>query len=203
MSYGYIFDSVRYIGRGPSKTKIKSWSDDIYMLDTNSGKIRVRDTGGNKPALVMVPDGPSLIEHFDLLITELVSHFRVVCFDMPGFGFSYPNFSYDFGLDMSSNVIISVMDALNIKRAMLSFSCINGHIATSVAKNFPERVVQLVLAQTPSLDTMQNGWVNRNAPKIVKVPFVHSCQKSFLQNGMTLLFRKTAHIKTTSLKSLH
>ena len=171
MSKGHFVDSIRHV-RLPSSAVIASWPENMNILDTDSGKIRVQDTGGSKPALVMVPDGPCVIEHFEILITELSSHFRVVCFDMPGFGFSYPEFSYDFGIDKSAKVVISVLDVLNIERATLSFSCVNGHVAIATAKSYPERVSRLVLAQTPSIDVMKNQWVDRNVPKPVKIPFV-------------------------------
>jgi len=120
----------------------------------------------------MVPDGPCVIEHFERLIAELSPHFRVICFDMPGLGFSYPEPDYNFGLEHGTKVIISVIDALHIERATLSFSCSNGFVAISVAKNYPERVSRLVLAQTPSVHEMKNQWIDRNVPKVVRVPYV-------------------------------
>lgn len=172
MSHGHILDGIRYVLRSPYNGALEPWPDDTYILDTDTGKIRIKDTGGNKPALVMVPDGPCVIEHFESLIIELLPHFRVICFDMPGLGFSYPKFSYDFGLKKSTKVIISVLDALRIERAILSFSCSNGYFAISVAKNFPGRVSRLVLAQTPSLHEMKNQWVNRNIPKSMQIPYM-------------------------------
>lgn len=172
MNHGHIIDSIRHVLRSPSGEVIASWSDDTNMLDTDVGKIRVKDTGGNKPNLVMVPDGPCVIEHFESLFAELSPHFRVICFDMPGLGFSYPKLGYDFGLDESTKIVVSVLDALNIERATLSFSCVNGYVAIAVAKKFPERVSRLVLAQTPSLHTMKNQWVHRNIPKPVQIPYI-------------------------------
>jgi len=172
MYYGHILDSFRHIRLNYSKKINMSWPSDTVHLDTDAGKIRVKDTGGNKPAIVMVPDGPCMIEHFEKLTAELIAHFRVICFDMPGLGFSYPRPSYDFGLEKSSKVVISVLDALKIERATLSFSCSNSYTAIAVAKNFPERVSRLVLAQTPSLHEMKSKWVSRNIPKILLVPFI-------------------------------
>lgn len=200
MSYGYIVDGLRHLGRTPSAQVCASWPNGIYMLNTNSGKIRVRDTGGNKPALLMVPDGPSVIEHFDCLISKLTSHFRVVCFDMPGFGFSYPALHYNFGIEKSCDVIISVMDALTIKQATLSFSCINGHIATSVAKKFPERVTRLVLAQTPSLEIMTTQWVSCNVPKIVKIPIVGQAVNALMSKKFSSKWYSVALPKNSSHK---
>ena len=186
MSHGHILDGVRHILRHPSDEVIASWPDDTYVIDTAAGKIRVKDTGGNKPSLMMVPDGPCVIEHFESLITELSPHFRVVCFDMPGLGFSYPKISYDFRLEKSTNIVVSVLDALNIERATLSFSCVNGYIAIAVAKNYPERISRIILAQTPSADEMKNQWVDRNIPKLVRIPYIGQAINVAMSKKFTL-----------------
>lgn len=212
MSHGHILDGIRYILRHPSDKVITSWPDDTNLIDTDSGKIRVKDTGGNKPPLVMVPDGPCVIEHFEPLITELLPHFRVICFDMPGLGFSYPTLSYDFGLEKSTKIIISVLDALNIERATLSFSCVNGYVAIAVAKNFPERVSRLVLAQTPSVHTMKNQWVDHNIPKPLKIPYIGQAINAVLAKKLTSVWydmalpKKSPHKEgfvSHSLSALH
>ena len=172
MSHAHIVDSIRHVFRSPSDKVIEGWPENTNILDTDSGKIRVQDTGGNKPALVMVPDGPCVIEHHGSLISELSDHFRVICFDMPGFGFSFPDYGYDFSLKKSAKAVISVLDVLNIETATLSFSCVNSFVAIAVAKEYPERVSRLVLAQTPSLNTMRTQWVSRNIPKPLRIPFV-------------------------------
>jgi pimeloyl-ACP methyl ester carboxylesterase len=188
MSHGHILDGIRHFFRSPSSEVIAFWPDDTYILDTDSGKIRVKDTGGNKPTLVMVPDGPCVIEHFESLINELLPHFRVICFDMPGLGYSYPKLSYDFGLEKSTKIIISVLDALNLERAILSFSCSNGYTAIAVAKNFPERVSRLVLAQTPSLHEMKKQWVNRNVPKSIQIPYIGQTINAIMSKKMASIW---------------
>jgi len=185
MSHGHLFDGIRYLLRRPSNAVIASWPADTNIVDTDAGKIRVKDTGGNKPALVMVPDGPCVIEHFESLISELLPHFRVICFDMPGLGFSYPKLNYDFGLEKSTQVIIAVLDALKIETATLSFSCVNGYVALAVAKNFPQRVTRLVLAQTPSVHEMKNQWVERNIPKSLQIPYLGQAINAAMSKRLT------------------
>ncbi len=165
---GHWFDSALHALRRPDAGR---WSADTRLLDTSAGRMRVRDTGGDRPALLMTPDGPCLIEHHAALIDALRPDFRVVCFDQPGFGYSYPRFGYGHRLEQGAEALFAVMDALHIQRASLSLSCANGFYALAAAKQAPARFDRLVLAQTPSLEAMQR-WVKRVIPRPVLLPVV-------------------------------
>jgi pimeloyl-ACP methyl ester carboxylesterase len=41
----------------------------------------------------------------------------------------------------------------------------------NLAKRYPQRVSQLVLAQTPSFDSIRN-WTDQNIPKLLRVPYI-------------------------------
>ncbi len=148
-----------------------NWPSGTRMLDTPLATVRVRDTGGTRPAIVMVPDGPCVIEHYDALFAELSDDFRVVCFELPGLGFSYPRPDYDFGISRSVEVVASVLDALDIDRAALAFSCGNGYYALATARAYPQRIERLILIQTPSLAAMRT-WVKRAIPRPLRIPVI-------------------------------
>lgn len=140
-------------------------------VDTPAGRIRVRDTAGKGPVVVMVPDGPNVIEHHAEVIALLAPHARVVCFDMPGFGFSAPGAAYAHSLQQGSDVVLAVLDALDIREAALAFSCGNGFYAIAAARRAPQRVRHLLLAQTPGFSAM-TAWTLRNVPKAIRTPVV-------------------------------
>nr|CUV31987.1 protein of unknown function [Ralstonia solanacearum] len=96
------------------------------FVETSAGRVRVHDSGSTKPCVVMAPDGPNTIEHYARLIELLSPALRVVCFDMPGFGYSIPAPRYSHTLDEGARAILDVLDRLNIGRATLAFSCANG-----------------------------------------------------------------------------
>lgn len=165
---GPLLDAWLHHGH-PSQNIQAAWPAHTHLLDTPSGRVRCLDTGGRGPALVMVPDGPCVIEHYEALIARLAHHFRVVCFDMPGFGFSYPSAEYDHGLRSGAQVLLDVLNALQLERVALSFTCANGFYALQAARQAPDRISQLVLAQTPSLGQMHH-WVGRVIPRPLRVP---------------------------------
>ena len=141
------------------------------LVDTKAGRIRVRDTGGKGPVVLMAPDGPNVIEHHAEVIGLLAPHARVICFDLPGFGFSPPPAQYGHTLEQGATVILEVMDALGIGEAALSFSCANGFYAIAAAKRAPRRVRRLLLAQTPGFSAMP-AWTARNVPQAIQTPVV-------------------------------
>jgi pimeloyl-ACP methyl ester carboxylesterase len=170
MSAGAWIDSIlaRHAskGRGSIATSLPT-----RFVETPVGLVRVYDSGTPKPAVVLVPDGPNVIEHYGRLVDLLTPHLRVVCFDMPGFGHSLPSKHYEHSLDQGSAAVLGVLDALHIESTALAFSCANGFYALRAAQIAPQRISCLVLAQTPSLAAMQR-WVDRIIPKPLTIPVV-------------------------------
>jgi pimeloyl-ACP methyl ester carboxylesterase len=155
------------------------------FVRTPVGPVRLYDSGSTGPCVVMVPDGPNIIEHHSHLIGQLSGRLRIVCFDMPGFGFSLPDKSYAHSLDEGAAAIVGVLDAVGVERATLAFSCANGFYAMRAAQKAPARVAGLVLAQTPSLTAMR-AWTSRVVPGALRVPVVG-------QVAAWLTRRKAAH----------
>jgi pimeloyl-ACP methyl ester carboxylesterase len=155
----------------PAPGAVAHWPSGTAMLSTRRGPLRVRDTGGKGPVVLMVPDGPNVIEHHGPVIERLSAHARVVCFDMPGFGFSRPDWSYDHGLEQGADVVLAVMDALDIREAALHFSCANGFYAMAAARQAPQRIRRLLLCQVPSMQAMR-AWVPVNVPRMLRTPVV-------------------------------
>ncbi len=168
---GSYIDSAIATLRGRRQQERSLQSEQMQLLQTQAGTLRILDTGSNKLPLLMVPDGPCVLEHYADLIDLLSPDFRVVCFDLPGFGFSYPAFGLDFSISKMADTVVEVMDLLNIPRAVLAFTCANSFFALHVAKHHPERVSHLILGQTPSLQAMRQ-WDAQIIPQILHVPYV-------------------------------
>ena len=115
----------------------------------------------------------------------LAARYRVVCFDMPGFGHTLPNAGYNHSLNEGAAVVLAVLDALNVQKAVLAFSCANGLYAIRVAQLAPSRVIRLVLSQTPSLSAM-HSWARRVVPRVLHVPVLGQIVGWFVR-------RKAAH----------
>lgn len=168
----------------------------LKLIDTDYGKLRVYDSLGQKPVIINVPDGPNVIEHHESLVAKLSKNFRVICFELPGFGFSYPTLKHDYSLDKSAKVILNLMDILKVKRAALSFSCSNGFYAIKAAQISPERFSHLFLAQTPSLRAMKK-WTDDTIPKILTLPIIGQLTNALLEKKFASAWYQAALPKGT------
>ena len=146
----------------------------FQQIQTPVSKVRLFDSNPSdlsKPCVVFVPDGPNIIEHHAALFALLTPRFRVVCFDMPGFGYSLPQTNYTHSLDQGAAAVLGVLDALNIPRACLAFSCANGFFALRAARLAPQRIAGLILTQTPALAAM-TPWTKRVVFWPLRLPIV-------------------------------
>lgn len=164
MNPGFGLDAFLYRGRKAVEAQ------NTRLLQTPQGAVRVFDSGGSQPPVVLVPDGPNVIEHYAPLIDRLRSQRRVVCVDLPGFGFSFPRADYHHALAQGAVVLNAVLDALDLRGTTLVATCVNGFYAIAAAKLDSERRIdRLVLAQTPSLQAMRH-WTQRIVPTPIRVP---------------------------------
>jgi pimeloyl-ACP methyl ester carboxylesterase len=168
---GALVDTLTTSFRRTAARQRGAHESNVRYVQTQAAALRVSDTGGSKPVLVLTPDGPCVIEHFEALIRSFSEQFRVVCFDMPGSGFSFPTYGYRFGVAETADAIVELLDALSISKAAFAFTCANGFFAMNLAKRYPQRVSHLVLAQTPSFDGMRS-WTDRNIPGLLRVPYL-------------------------------
>lgn len=191
---GNFVDTIRL-----GKSKLQANKCDAQLIETNYGILRVLDTKGNKPVIVSVPDGPNVIEHHQNLIEKLSVNFRVICFEFPGLGFSFPTFEHDYSFERSAKILLQLMDTLKVERAALCFSCSNGFYAIKAAEIAPERFSYLFLTQTPSLHSMKN-WTDLIIPKILRYPIVGQLVNSFTEKKLASIWYKTALPKSTDKK---
>jgi len=168
-----------------------------YYLDTAAGQVHVLDSASSdhtataRPCILLTPDGPNVVAHYAELIALLAPHFRVVCFDMPGFGLSLPAAHYHHSLQQGAEVILQVLDQLGIASTTLAFSCANGLYAIRAAQLAPGRIASLVLSQTPSLAAMQ-AWAYRMIPRPLRIPVAGQLMSWLLRRKLAQLWYRSA-----------
>ncbi|WP_052368271.1 alpha/beta fold hydrolase [Algiphilus aromaticivorans] len=145
------------------------WPEGMRWVPTTSGTIRVLDGGGDGHPVVFAPDGPCVIEHYAALRALLEPDFRVIVFDLPGFGFSAPPADYGHRLSEGARVVAGLLESLALPPVTLVMSCVNGFYAMAATRLARARIARLVLCQTPSLAAMQR-WTERMVPSPITTP---------------------------------
>ncbi|WP_295528418.1 alpha/beta fold hydrolase [Novosphingobium sp. Chol11] len=109
-------------------------------------RLRLRDTGPrDRPALILVHGFGSSLDTWEPWAEALSVRYRVVRFDLPGFGLSGPDPTGDYSDARSMKILIGLMDQLGIARASLIGNSLGGRIVWNLAALHPERVARLVL----------------------------------------------------------
>ncbi len=123
----------------------------IRFMDMGTTWIRYCITGDRGPTIVLNTDPPSTIESYDQTIDQLSRYFRVITFEVPGFGFSFPkklNFQFDF--ESITRTLSQFLIALDLGPYILSLPCVLGFSAIKIANIYPDLVSHIVLNQVPS-----------------------------------------------------
>lgn len=109
-------------------------------------RLHLRDEGPHDaPAVILLHGFGASLHTWDGWAGLLADRFRIVRFDLPGFGLTGPDPTGDYGDARAHAVLVAVMDRLGIGRASLIGSSMGGRIAWSFAAAHPERVDRLVL----------------------------------------------------------
>ena len=144
----------------------------MRLVEVNGAVVRVRDTGPNSSArtVVLVPDPPNVIEHYDRLIAALEKNYRVVCFDLPGFGFSVPPPGFRFSGDEYADIAVGLFHQLEVEAPLWAASCAPAYVGLHVAARHPGVVSGLVCGQAPSWEE-ELRWTKRlDRPRLLSRP---------------------------------
>ena len=159
----------------------------------NSLRIRIRDTGGSGTPLVLIHGLANSIEIWDRVMPALAAHFRVIAFDLPGFGQAdRPDAAYDGGF--FADQLCAMLDTLGIERAHLVGSSLGASIIIRFAADHLERIDRAVLAAP-------GGFGRRTHPlmRVPSLPLVGSWlgRPSPSNNKLTLLLAMHDHRHVT------
>jgi 2-hydroxy-6-oxonona-2,4-dienedioate hydrolase len=124
-------------------TELQDLEFKLYYLDADGVKTRVLESGTGEPLILLHGTGGH-IEAYARNIRGLSEHFRVICIDMLGHGYTDKP-DYPYGIDSYSDHLLAVLQALNIQKAHISGESLGGWVAAWFAAYHPEYVQSLVL----------------------------------------------------------
>jgi pimeloyl-ACP methyl ester carboxylesterase len=117
-----------------------------YYLDAAGIRLRVRDTGAkDAPALILLHGFASSLETWQAWAERLSPHYRVIRFDLPGFGLTGPDPTGDYSDARGVAIIAALMDRLGLSRATVIGNSMGGKLAWTFAAAHPDRTTKLIL----------------------------------------------------------
>jgi len=113
-----------------------------------------------KPAIVLSNSLGSDLRIWDHVAARLLAHFRVIRYDLRGHGLSEAPAPPYSAQDLARDVV-ALLDALEVRDAVICGVSVGGLIAQAVALHHPERVRALVLCDTGAKIATAEAWQQR------------------------------------------
>jgi len=115
-------------------------------LEVAGLRLHVSDQGPrDAPAVILLHGFGSSLQTFDDWAASLAKQFRVVRFDLPGFGLTGADPAGDYSDARGLVVMAGLMDRLGLARASVVGNSMGGRLAWMFAAAYPARVEKLVL----------------------------------------------------------
>ncbi len=132
------------------------------IVQVGSAQVAVHDVGTGRP-LLLLHGCPFASFIWRKVVPTLTAHYRCVSPDLLGLGDTETPPDADWSLPAQARMIISLLDALGIRRADVIGHDHGGAVAQLLAADHPERVDRLVLCNAEAYD---------NWPSAEERPFV-------------------------------
>ncbi|HKY68440.1 MAG TPA: alpha/beta hydrolase [Acidimicrobiales bacterium] len=118
------------------------------LLDVHGQPVNVIDRGEGE-ALVFLHAFPLQAAMWDYQIDALDGSHRCIAIDMPGFGQSPPPEAPDAAsMQAWAGLVVGVLDQLGVETATFVGASMGGYLAMALLRHHPDRVHQLVLADS-------------------------------------------------------
>jgi pimeloyl-ACP methyl ester carboxylesterase len=109
-------------------------------------RLRVRDSGQrDAPTVILLHGFGASLDTWEPWAQALSARFRVIRFDLPGFGLTGADPTGDYTDARAMQVLLGLMDQLGLDRASIVGNSLGGRIAWNFAALHPDRVSHLVL----------------------------------------------------------
>jgi pimeloyl-ACP methyl ester carboxylesterase len=163
-------------------------------------RLRLRDTGPRgAPAVIMIHGFGASLETWEPWARALSAHYRVIRFDLPGFGLTGADPTGDYTDAREIRILIDLMNQLGLVRASLIGNSLGGRIAWNFAAQHPDRVTRLVLVSPDGFASP--GFPYDKAPKtplmMRLLPYV--APRGLLRANLAAAYGRPAALQDTTL----
>jgi pimeloyl-ACP methyl ester carboxylesterase len=146
--------------------------------------VHLRDEGPRddpEPIILLHGTGASL-HTWDAWTEALKAHHRVIRVDLPGFGLTGPTKDGNYQMPAYTHFMNSLMDTLQIKRAVLAGNSFGGDVSWQTAVTYPDRVSRLILVDSSGYATTAASVPI--AFKLAQMPLLSRLLSNILPRGL-------------------
>jgi len=164
-------------------------------LDVEALRLHFRDTGPrNSAAIIMLHGFGSSLHTWEPWARGLSDEYRVVRYDLPGFGLTGPDPTGDYSEERGMRVLASLMDKLSIRRANLIGNSIGGMLAWNFAARHPDRVDKLILISPDGFASP--GYEYGKAPSVPLLVRLmkYALPRAFIKTNLALAYANSDHL---------
>ena len=133
-------------------------------------RVHYLDTGGDKPALVLVHGWACDSRVWNAQLKSLASRARVIAVDLPGHGQSQVPDS-EFSMDLFAKATAAVLDHAGVERAVLAGHSNGTPVTRQFCRLFPGRARALVVVDGPLRQMLTAEIVEQMKPKLSEEQF--------------------------------
>ena len=142
------------------KARYASPDSGSRLIELDGFNVHYRDEGSrDKPVLVMIHGVVASLHTWDGWVSAFAPHYRIIRFDVPGFGLTGPKRDGDYSAERMMRVFGLLLDYLGIAKASIAGNSLGGYIAWNFALAAPERVDKLVLIDPAGYPMAKVPWM--------------------------------------------
>ena len=161
-------------------------SEHSCFIDIDGVRVHYQDAGDvNAPAMVLIHGFASSTLVWSKVFLALANAgYRVIALDMLGYGYSAKPRNGEYTIEGQAKLLMRLLDALHIPRAIIVGSSYGGAVAATCALDYPDRVEKLILV----------GAVNNNRPLAFGSPVFGDVVSPLLIGSRRLLRRRMKRV---------
>jgi pimeloyl-ACP methyl ester carboxylesterase len=163
------------------------------FVDVAGMKVHLRDEGprDDPTPIVLLHGTGSSLHAWEDWASALKDRWRVIRYDMAGFGLTGPSTDGVYSADNDVRLVIAVLDRLGVEHCVLGGNSLGGAVAWRTALAHPERVDKLILVDAggyPSHpESVPIGFRLARLPLITPL-LTHTLPRSLVEQGLRNVF---------------
>jgi pimeloyl-ACP methyl ester carboxylesterase len=167
-------------------------------------RLRLRDTGPRgAPAVILLHGFGSSLDTWEPWAEALSAHYRVIRFDLPGFGLTGPDPSGDYTDVRGMKILMGLMDQLGVARASLIGNSLGGRIVWNFAAAHPDRVTRLVLVSPDGFASEGFAYDQTPETPLIMRALPYVTPRSLLRANLAAAYARPEALSKATLTRYH